>query len=527
MGSKVVRVLQRPVQPRALGLRRWANTWGRGLALGVAFLTQIGLLGGVVLFLADWSPVFAAAQVLLGVVALLHILNTRMETTYKLAWAMPVLLLPILGTVFYLTFGTRRGTRWQRERMRQADDAARAAMRLAPSVDPESLSALPSLTARYLENTTGYLVHENTATTYYPLGEAGFEAMLEAIGRAKRCVFAEYYIVDEGEMIDRLLHAMAEKAAEGLDVRFLYDDMGCFFTLPDGFTQRCREAGIKVLPVNPIGLGFTLAFQNRDHRKILAIDGEVAFTGGINIADEYINLKQRYGHWKDTVVRLAGPGAWPFTVMFLHMWQLASGETVDYPAFAPPADAWADCSGEGLVGPFDDSPFDELSAGLDMYQLMLSKAQESVDIFSPYLIFGDGLLEQLQATARSGVRVRIVTPKETDQKYVHIVTRSYYPALLDAGVEIYEYTPGYIHAKSMIVDGEQAIVGTINFDFRSFYLHQECAVWVYRAPELLAGLRADVEDTVARSERIGPEALRMGPVRTVVQSVLRAFAPMM
>ncbi len=530
------------------GLRRFATTWGRAVVIAAAFSLQLGLLFAAWTFLAQWSTVIFGVQLVLGVGALLHILNSRMESAYKLAWAVPVLVAPLVGTALYLTFGTRRGTRRQRRRQQAAQDRAEAAMALVPTAEglDGHIAELPirrQLT--FLSTASHYRSFDQTRTSYYPVGEEGFEAMIEAIGQARRYVFAEYFIVGDGVMLDRLLNAMAAKAAEGLDVRFLYDDLGSFFTLPVDFRRRCREAGITVVPVNPVGLGFTTSFQNRDHRKILVVDGHVAFTGGINIADEYINEKLRFGHWKDSVIRLEGPGSWGFTVMFLHMWELATDNAVAYEEFVPdqaqlpapePAPGPEPTPGRelepassptGLVAPFDDSPFDDLYLGLDLHQLLLNGAARSVDIFTPYLVITDNLVEQLRTTARSGIRVRIVTPHIPDKWYVHLVTRSYYRSLMEAGVEIHEYTPGFIHSKSILVDDDVAIVGTINFDFRSFFLHQECAVWLYQTPALKE-LRRDVEETLRVSHRITMEELkdRRAPKR-LLQAVLRAFAPMM
>lgn len=529
-------------QPRAHGLRQFATTWGRAMVIAVAFTLQLSILVAAWTFLAQWSTAIFAIQLVLGVGALLHILNTRMESAYKLAWAIPVLAAPLIGTALYLAFGTRRGTRRQRHRQQVASDRAAAAMTLvpgAPHLDDRVMEPAIRRQLTFLSEASHYRPFDQTHTDYYPVGEEAFEAMLEAIASAQHYVFAEYFIVDEGQMLRRLLEAMARKAAEGLDVRFLYDDLGSFFTLPLDFRRRCQEAGIRAVPVNPVGLGFTTSFQNRDHRKILAVDGHIAFTGGINIADEYINQKVRFGHWKDSVIRLGGSGAWGLTVMFLHMWELATDTAISYEDFTPrtaelPApesategdDERAAPAG-GLVAPFDDSPFDDVYLGLDLHQQLLHGATRSVDIFTPYLVITDSLVEQLRTTARSGIQVRFVTPHIPDKWYVHMVTRSYYRPLMEAGVEIYEYTPGFIHSKSILIDDDVAMVGTINFDFRSFFLHQECAVWLYRTPALKA-LRRDVEQTLAVSHRITMEELKdKRAPRRLLQAVLRAFAPLM
>ncbi|MEO7847851.1 MAG: phospholipase D-like domain-containing protein, partial [Arachnia sp.] len=442
------------------GLRRWATTWGRAVIIALAFAVQLLVLIAVLTFPADWSSAILAVQSVLAVVVMLFILNGRRETTYKLAWIIPVLTTPLLGSVFYLFYGATVMTRSQRERFDAATQRARDALRLVPPthLSPDEVSSPVRRQLTYLESISQYRVFDDTATTYYPLGELGFDAMIEAISRARHYVFAEFFIVDGGKMLDRLVDALAARAAEGVDVRFLYDDLGSFFTLPVGLRQRCEAAGIAVIPVNPVGLGFTLTFQNRDHRKILSVDGLVAFTGGINIADEYINEIVRFGHWKDTVLRLEGPGAWGLTVMFLQMWELASRARVEYASFLPstlqaleapsapedtqrlPAPLATDARGH--VAPFDDTPFDELSLGSDIYQHLMQAAKHSVDIFTPYLVLNDSMVAQLAATARSGIRVRIVVPGIPDKWYVSLATHSHYRPLMEAGIEVYEYTPG-------------------------------------------------------------------------------------
>ncbi|WP_158600676.1 phospholipase D-like domain-containing protein [Tessaracoccus antarcticus] len=527
-------------------LRRWATTWGRAAIIALAFSVQMLLLVAVLTFLTEWSSAILAAQSVLAIIVMLFILNGRRETTYKLAWIIPVLTLPLLGSVFYLFYGATVMTRSQRERFDAATQRARDALRLLPPthLPPGEVPSPVRRQLTYLESISQYRVFDATDTAYYPVGELGFDAMIEAIGRARHYVFAEYFIVAGGKMLDRLIDALAAKAAEGVDVRFLYDDLGSFFTLPVNLKERCEAAGIAIIPVNPVGLGFTITFQNRDHRKILSIDGRVAFTGGINIADEYINEIVRFGHWKDTVLRLEGPGAWGLAVMFLQMWELASRAQVDYASFLPATqdalearpveDAKAlthvpavEEPERGHVAPFDDTPFDDLSLGSDIYQHLMQAAKHSVDIFTPYLVLSDSMVAQLAATSRSGVRVRIVVPGIPDKWYVSLATHSYYRPLMEAGIEVYEYTPGFIHAKSMLVDDELGLVGTINFDFRSFYLHQECAVWMHQSAAL-AELRSDVEATVAVSRRITMEDLTdTTMVKRLLQAMLRVFAPLL
>ena len=507
-------------------VQRWLSTWGRLSALVIAGIAQLAGLVLALTWLRAWAPTVIGLHVVLVSAAVLVIINSRMETTYKLAWAIPVCLFPLVGALFYLLYGNRQLGRARRARLEETKERASDALRLLPDAQTPLPAGDIQRQVTYLSNAGGFRPFDSTHTTYYPLGELGFDAMVAAIGRARRYVLAEYFIIESGEMWERLFAALAAKAAEGVDVRLLYDDLGSFFTLPLDLRNRCEAAGIKVVAVNPLSFGFTLSFQNRDHRKILAVDGAVAFTGGINIADEYINAIDKIGHWKDTVLRLEGPGAWGLTVLFLQLWDMLGDGEVDYTEFVPDA-ARLPTSGAGVVVPFDDSPFSDTSVGEQAYRHLMQSARHSVDIFTPYLVVSDSLVRELRATAKAGIRVRIVVPHREDKWYVHLVTRSFYGVLLEAGVEVYEYTPGFIHAKSMLVDDTFGLVGTINFDFRSFFLHQECGVWMHRTAALEA-MRADVDATLAVSQPVTLEEMRSaGPFRRLGKAVLRTFAPAM
>lgn len=522
----------RPPLARRLAdsLQHVANSWGRLTIMAAALIVQVGLIVVVETLLSSHTDLFVLGSSALAVVVLLIIINGPMTLAYKLAWAIPILLFPVVGGVFYLLYGMRKVPARTVARWRAATNRARSAESLVPSVQVPRLPDVEvdireEQQVRRLVNSTGYPLRQHTATRYFPVGEEAFAAMLADLEAARRYIFCEYFIVDDGEMWRRLFDVLARKAAEGLDVRFMYDDVGSLFTLPNGFRRACRDAGIRMHRVNPFAMHFTLRFNNRDHRKIMAIDGTIAYTGGLNIADEYINAKERFGHWKDTAVRLEGPGAWSLTVMFLNLWETADHQLVDYRAFVPAEVPLTENA--GLVLPYDDSPFDRLATGEETYAAMLVRARRTVDIFTPYLIPTESLVQQLIATAQAGVRVRIVTPGIPDKPYVYSVTRSFYEPLVKHGVEVYEYTPGFIHAKSMCVDEEFGIVGTVNFDYRSFYLHYENAVWMCDT-EAVAALAADCDATVAQSRRITLEWCRgVSWWRRLGRAVLRTFAPLM
>ncbi|MEZ5087212.1 MAG: cardiolipin synthase [Tessaracoccus sp.] len=496
--------------------------------IAVAIVAQFGLLVWIVLALSESSPWVYAFSLALSIVAVLWIVVTPMPPEYRLAWVIPILLVPVLGGAFYLLYGARLLGRKDRQRLAQAELETRKALTTGPAVRPV-LDLLPPDVARqsqYLNATGDFPACEATKVEYFAVGDDAFPRMLEDMEKAERYILFEYFIVAAGVMWDQMFDVMKRKAAQGVDVRVLYDDLGSYFVLPADFHKKLNAAGIKVQAVNPLGVRLRLRYNNRNHRKILVIDGVVSYTGGINIADEYINSIEKFGHWKDTVVRIEGPATWSFVAMFLSVWNF-DDDPADYADFVPTRETKQDHRDWGVVQPFDDSPFDNIAAGEEAYLGMINRAREYVDIFTPYLIIDARMLEGLKQAALSGIRVRIVTPFIPDKKLVFEVTRSFYLPLIEAGVEIYEYTPGFMHAKQIVADGRAGIIGTINFDYRSFFLHQECAVWLYESP-VLRDMEDDFDATIAVSQRITLEDCLSVPwPRRLLRAILSTFAPLM
>ena len=308
--------------------------------------------------------------------------------------------------------------------------------------------------------------------------------------KAEKYILLEYFIIDEGVMWDSILNILKEKAAEGVDCRVLYDDMGCLFYLKENYAHELAKYGIKCAPFNPFRPLLTAKQNNRDHRKIAVIDGKVAFTGGINLADHYINIYEYRGYWKDASVLVRGEAAWSFTLMFLQMWVLTTEETVDYMSFYPWKDSPCPIESQGYVLPYHDSPMDDERVGRNVYVQMINNAKDYVYIMTPYLIIDDSITDALALAAKSGVNVGIITPQRSDSFLVHMTTRSYYRELIKSGVKIYEYTQGMIHSKTIIADDKMGVVGTMNLDFRSLYLHFECGAWMY-GTQAIADLKHD------------------------------------
>ncbi|HWR61453.1 MAG TPA: phospholipase D-like domain-containing protein, partial [Clostridia bacterium] len=332
---------------------------------------------------------------------------------------------------------------------------------------------------------------------------------------------------DKGVMWNSILEILKEKAAQGLDVRVIYDDVGCLMTLPYGYEKELGRMGIKCYVFNPFVPVLSIRLNNRDHRKIAIIDGHTAFTGGINLADEYINAYEKHGHWKDAAIVLHGEAVWSLTVMFLSMWSFLSKTNESYEEFKPPVAYCRSIEAEGYVQPYADSPLDDESVGESVYLNLIGEAQEYVYISTPYLILDNEMSAALCLAAKRGVDVRIVTPHIADKWYVHSVSRSNYQVLLDSGVKIYEYTPGFIHSKTFVVDDVFAVVGTINLDYRSLFLHFECGVWMYRTKSVLE-VKSDYLQMLQICQSITPDYNRnLSWHKRLGRTILKLFAPLM
>ena len=504
--------------------------FNRTVVCVIGILLQLTYL--VVIFLSFGTQYTYSyfAFMLLGVILSLYIYNTDINPSYKMAWMFAILSFPIFGVMFYIFFGNSHSGDRLRKRMTQYNDEARL---LLPQ-DEELLNVLhrdnsaAEKQAKYLYNYGGYPVYTNTKTTYFPIGEAKFAAMIEELEKAKRFIFLEYFIVAEGKMWGTILDILERKVKEGVDVRMIYDDIGCLLTLPYKYNEELEKKGIKCRVFNQFRPIWSAKMNNRDHRKILVIDGHTAFTGGINIADEYINEYEKYGHWKDSAVMLKGEGVWSFTMMFLSMWNfLTHSKPDEYSAYMPRPEEIADCRSDGVVVPFTDSPLDDEPVGENVYLNIINSAEDYVYITTPYLVIDNEMQTALILAAKSGVDVRIITPHIPDKWFVFAVTRAHYRKLVKYGVKIYEYTPGFIHAKNFVSDDKAAVVGTINLDFRSLYLHFECAAWMYKC-DCIPDVKQDYLETLKVCQEITySDCIHINIFRRLGRAILRLFAPMM
>ena len=480
----------------------------------VMLLVQLWLLLYTLLSGSVLSQITQAALLIFGVVVSISVAAGHQKSAFKVGWILLILLMPIFGVTVYVIFNFQHTTRKFAAQVDASCQAVEEAYRL-PGEEPA-----PSGLAQYLQG-RGFPVYGNTQCRYYPLGERAFEAMLEAMEQAEKYIFLEFFIIEEGQMWDAILAVLKKKAAQGVQVRLIYDDLGCFFLLRPDYPQLLKAYGIQCVPFNPFRPMLTAKQNNRDHRKILSVDGKVAFTGGVNLADEYINAVEKFGHWKDVMVRLEGPGAWGLTAMFLQSWLLCTGEKEDPACWYRPHEAKG-----GLVQPYCDSPMDRENVGEAVYLQIIHSARKYLYITTPYLIVDDAMVAAMVLAAKRGVDVQIVTPHRWDKRLVHITTRSYYRELLQGGVKIWEYAPGFIHGKTFVSDDEVATVGTVNMDFRSLYLHFECGVCLYE-PAAVEQVREDIQLLFGNCRPITLADCKGNLFSRMVQDVMRLFAPLL
>ncbi len=502
----------------------------RRVIVGLLILIQsLALLASALLF--SWAYIYLYwTYVILSVLAVLIIVSRQTDPGYKIAWIIPILLFPAFGWLVYLLCGGNRMSARQRRKMRGMDRAM--AEQLGRDCKAEILSPYGEDArnqASYVEQYARCPVYTNSYTRYFPLGDDAFPVMLEELRKAERYIFLEYFIISPGLFWDSVVEILKEKHAAGVDVRVIYDDVGSLNTLPMNYARKFEaETGIPCCFFNRFKPVISIRMNNRDHRKFCIIDGHTAFTGGINLADEYINHISRFGHWKDSTILVKGEAAWSMTVMFLTMWEYVREVKVDYAALRPtglPPEA-ALASGY-FVQPYADNPLDNEAVGETVYLNLISKAKRYVYIMTPYLIISDCVNTALCNAAKSGVDVRIMTPHIPDKPLVFELTRSHYEPLLEAGVRIFEYTPGFVHAKNLVSDDLYGVVGSINMDYRSMFLHFEDAVWLYRDPTVL-DIKADFLASQIKCQPVTLEqCLAHSWLRRLFRSILRVLGPLL
>ena len=510
-----------------MGIRKFRLLMSKyGFSIAI-ILIELFLVFGIILYMSQIAPIIWVTLVfLISVATVIAIVNRSMSPESKVTWLI-VTFVPVFGPLLYLMFGERRLSKKELKQLQELNSIAfhenngRQLHLQLQETDKPAYGIINAL----LHMDSNAEVYDHTDSQFFANGEEMWQQMLEDLKRAEKFIFLEYYIVDEGLMWDSILEVLEEKAAQGVEVKMLYDDIGCMVTLPGDYTVHLRSKGIDAHKFNKVIPRMTVAYNNRDHRKILVIDGQISYTGGINLADEYINHIERFGHWKDSGIRIDGPATQAFTRLFLMNWYINRGEISDFDQYHLENQTR---SGSGLCIPYGSGPkpIYQMKVGKNVYQNLINQAEDFVYITTPYLIIDYDLTEDIKNAAMRGVDVRIVTPHIPDKKLIQLVTRGAYPDLLSAGVRIFEYTPGFIHSKQMIVDDRFAAVGTINLDYRSLVHHYENAVLLYKT-ESIADIRQDFEDIFEVSQEIFSDTINPTWYQMIIKEVTQLFAPML
>ncbi len=459
---------------------------------------------------------------LISVLVVLAILMKQDNPSYKISWIILILCFPIFGGLLYIFVGNKKPSRIIRRSTQPILDEMKGEMLMSNECSKD-LDNQVSYGFSYLK-AMGFGTYQNTTSKYYPLGEYCYIDLLRDLKQAKHYIFMEYFIVSDGRMFNQILAILKEKVKEGVEVRFMYDDFGSLTTLPYHYERELENSGIKSLVFNPFKPVLSVAMNHRDHRKICVIDGYIGYSGGFNLADEYINCEERFGHWKDTGIRLEGEAVWNLCAMFLSLWNAFRKEDYDYSIYKPKHHQVKNVPTDGYVVPYGDSPLDNDRIGEDVYLNLIQQAKNEILIMTPYFIIDDTMIKAFEIACKKGVKVKIITPGIPDKRTVYRVTRSYYHHLIEYGVEFYEYCPGFLHAKGILVDNEIATVGTINFDYRSLYLHFECNVLLYKTKSI-EDIALDFKKTLSLSKKIDVKYSKK--YLGIYESILRLFAPLM
>ncbi len=500
--------------------------FGRTILLFASLFFQIVLLIIFLTLLTDYFFVYYGVSTILAFALIVHITNDDINPAYKLAWVVPVALIPVFGSFFYLFVKIQPTTKQVSKKIGAMIEKTKIYLVQDEKVWNELEENEKDIVgfSRYMNNFAGFPIYKNTTAEYYSVGEYKFERLCEDLEKAEKFIFMEFYIVDFGIMLSKILDILERKVKQGVEVRFMYDGMCTLSTVPPGFPKYLKEMGIECKVYAPIRPALSTSQNHRDHRKIVVIDGKIAYTGGINIADEYINIRERFGHWKDTAVKIEGDAVKSFTIMFLQLWDVKQIEDQNYNKYIVNHSM---TNAKGYVLAYSDSPYDKESVGEIVYLDIINNATNYVHIMTPYLILDNKMLSSLEYAVKRGVDVKIITPHIADKPTAYMIARTYYEKLIKHGIKIYEYTPGFVHAKVYTCDDIKGVVGTINMDFRSLYLNFECASFFYKH-KVIADVEKDFQETLSKSQEITIEdCKKYSKIKLLIGKILWIFSPLM
>lgn len=499
--------------------------FGRTVLLFTSLFLQAAILMFFMFKLTEYLFYYYWVCVIISVIMLIYILNSDDNPSYKLAWGIPVALFPVFGALFYLFVHIQPGRKMIDDRLSAINYDTAGYMKQDPLalMELEKEDIQVKKFAEYMNNVGPFPMCKNSEAKFYPLGDDWYVDMLERLRNAKEFIFIEFFIVNHGILWDTVLEILKEKAAEGVEVRFMYDGTCTFFRLPHDYPEYLEQMGIQCRVFSPIRPALSTYQNNRDHRKIVVIDGQYGYTGGVNLADEYINKIERFGHWKDTAVELTGEVVNTFTVLFLQNWNISSRKTEDVSKYIRNYKV----PSKGYIMGYTDSPFDRVEVGETVYMDILYTATKYVHIMTPYLILDNEMITAFSYAVKRGIDVKIIMPHITDKPYAYIVARNYYEILLKKGVKIYEYTPGFIHAKEFISDDKKAVVGSVNLDYRSLYLNFECAAYMYDVAAV-KDAETDFENTLRQCQEVTLEdCKKYSKFKKFLGRLMWLFSPLM
>lgn len=497
------------------------------MVTALLLLFQIGLLFSMIFWLDNYANLYYEGSIILGFICTIFIMNGDSNPAYKTSWIIIIMLFPVGGTLIYLYMKYNFGTIAIKKVAMEIGKETRRYVETDEQVKKdikEEHSDLEKL-AYYLGKKGSAATYENSSMEYFPLGDFAMDAILEQLESAEKFIFIEFFMVEEGIFFDNVLEVLERKAKEGVEVRFMYDDFGCAALLPRHYTEVLKKKGIQARCFSKIYAFLSTHYNNRDHRKIIVIDGKTAFTGGINLCDEYINAFEKYGHWKDNVVMVKGEAVKGFTLLFMQTWNSAAYKPgVDYESYLTSYPVEGE---NGYIIPYGDGPYQDECVAENVYLDVLANAMEYVYIMTPYLILDHEMESALTHAAKSGIDVRLILPHIPDKKMAFYIARTYYPKLLSSGVKIYEYRPGFVHSKTFLCDDKIATVGTVNLDFRSLYLHYECGCVFYKKDGIM-DIRKDFEDTFSKCIPVNRDYYELLPLwQRGLGRLLRIFGPIL
>lgn len=491
----------------------FATIFSRRIIIILLILGEVVFLIGSVLVMGE---VYYIVDAVLGIIAFilsLYIVNRDEDPAYKIAWLIPLLLFPVLTAFLFLFFKMQVSLQLIKKGhvkvLDETKDCLQPDERTMEYLEAES----PKLAGycRYMQKYAGYSVAANSLADYYPSGEKVFPDIKEALESAEKFIFMEFFIINEGKMWNEVLDILKRKAAAGVDVRLIYDGFGSQMALPSGYHKKLEAVGVKTRIFSPFTPFLSTSQNNRDHRKIIVVDGKTAFTGGFNMADEYINEKERFGYWKDGGIRISGDAVYNCTVMFLRMWAFLTKEKVDCESFKAPSEK-LDCPEGSFMLPFSDSPIDDEAVGKLTYLNIINNAKRYVYISTPYLVLDSDMVTAMEYATKSGVDVKLLLPGIPDKKYMKMIAQSQYKKLLKKGVELYEFDKGFVHEKLFVSDDNIAVSGSINLDYRSLYLHFECGTFMY-GQSCIADMKNDYLEMITKhSSRITEQWIKDIPL---------------